>query len=199
MNPITIHTSITSSSNASIEHNHQHRSKRGGCKYPFPQRLFDLLEEADDDVEHNKHVLSSIISWNPNGKHFRVHNRKEFEKIIQKKYFNQSKYASFRRQLNLWGFERIPDQDEQDSSSISSLYGGCFFHPLFQRNSRSLCWGMEAKYPVRTLLCLVKDKVIVLLVQHTTRQRQQEVVLVMGAKMLRLPSLRLVPLDTTAA
>lgn len=138
MNPLSNHTSINSASNT-VEHNQQHRpNKRGGNKYPFPQRLFDLLEKADDGREPEE--LSSIISWNPNGKHFRVHNRKVFEQIIQKKYFNQSKYASFRRQLNLWGFERIPDQEKEQNSLY---YGGCYFHPLFQRHDRRLCCSMS--------------------------------------------------------
>lgn len=113
---------------------------RGGCKYPFPERLFDLLQ----DVDNGKPELSSIISWHANGNAFQVHDRKSLEKVIQKKYFNQSKYASFRRQLNLWGFERIPSdaatKGKQDSSSEETLlYGGCFFHPLFQRHDRRLC------------------------------------------------------------
>ncbi|GFH56935.1 hypothetical protein CTEN210_13411 [Chaetoceros tenuissimus] len=137
MNPLTKHTSITQSEDTAPMHNQKQHSKRGGCKYPFPQRLFDLLEKADDVRE------LSIISWSPNGKYFRVHNRKAFEDLIQKKHFNQSKYASFRRQLNLWGFERIPDHEVQDPYLERSLYGGCFFHPLFQRHDRSLCCTMS--------------------------------------------------------
>lgn len=121
----------------------KNRSKRGGCRYTFPERLFDLLQ----DIDIGKPELSSIISWHPNGKSFQVHDRKAFEKVIQKKYFNQSKFASFCRQLNLWGFERIPPDhaatgDEQDSSE-SLLYGGSFFHPLFQRHDRRLCCTMS--------------------------------------------------------
>ena len=114
---------------------HHRSSKRGGCKYPFPQRLFDLLE----DIDVRKPEFLNIISWHPNGRCFQIHNRKTFEKLIQQKYFNQSKYASFRRQLNLWGFERIPDRSAEEKEF---LFGGSFFHPLFQRQNRSLCCTM---------------------------------------------------------
>ncbi|GFH56905.1 hypothetical protein CTEN210_13381 [Chaetoceros tenuissimus] len=142
MNPLTEHTSITQSEDTAPMHNQKQHSQRGGCKYPFPQRLFDLLEKADD-VREEPENLSSIISWSPNGKYFRVHNRKDFEDLIQKNHFNQSKYASFRRQLNLWGFERIPDQEKDDHSERSLVYGGCYLHPLFQRHDRSLCCSMS--------------------------------------------------------
>lgn len=132
MNPVpTVYTSLlTPSTDDSGEHRQKQRSKRGGCKYPFPQRLFDLLEYID----LRSSELSRIISWYPNGKAFQVHDRKVFEKQIQPKMFNQSKYASFNRQLNLWGFKRI-------ASSHSG--GPCYFHPLFQRYDRSLCCTMH--------------------------------------------------------
>ncbi|GFH47077.1 hypothetical protein CTEN210_03552 [Chaetoceros tenuissimus] len=135
MNPLSKYISTTTQSTGTEE---SRRSKRGGCKYPFPQRLFDLLQ----DIDVRKPEQSSILSWHPNGKYFQVHNRNAFERVIQKKYFNQSKYASFRRQLNLWGFERInpyhttpTEEDEQDFSS-------CYFHPLFQRHDMRLCCTM---------------------------------------------------------
>ncbi|GFH56973.1 hypothetical protein CTEN210_13449 [Chaetoceros tenuissimus] len=88
-NPLSTHKSIAQSE----ANKEQQRSKRGGVKYPFPQRLFDLLQ----DIDVKKPELSHIISWHPNGKYFQLHNRIAFEKFVQKKYFDQSKYASFRR------------------------------------------------------------------------------------------------------
>lgn len=113
------------------------RKARGGVDYPFPERLFDLLEEVDT----RKPLLSSIISWQPNGKLFTVHDRDAFENVIQSTYFNQTKFASFRRQLNLWGFERVGIA--YDKSTTDSSVGGSFFHPLFQRHNRRLCCTMK--------------------------------------------------------
>lgn len=114
---------------------------RGGNKYPFPERLFDLLEEIDT----LKPQLANIISWHPNGRYFTMHDRDAFEKCIQNKYFNQTKFASFRRQLNLWGFEKVyEDEDDEEyyEEGKSKNYGGSYFHPLFQRHDRSLCCTM---------------------------------------------------------
>lgn len=122
---------------------------RGGVKYPFPERLFDLLEDIDT---YQKPHLASILSWDPNGRNFTIHDRVAFPKSIQNKYFNQSKFASFRRQLNLWGFERVCEDgkgketswsDQESSSSSHHLGGGSFYHPLFQRHDRSLCSTMK--------------------------------------------------------
>ena len=132
MNPVTtIHTLLIKPSTDTGEHRQQQRSKRGGCKYPFPQRLFDLLEY----INVRESELSHIISWYPNGKAFQVHDHKAFEKQIQPKMFNQSKYASFNRQLNLWGFERIPNHHAGGPRS--------YFHPLFQSHDRDLCCTMH--------------------------------------------------------
>lgn len=38
---------------------------------------------------------------------FVVHDRKEFVRILMPKFFAMSKFSSFQRQLNLYGFERI--------------------------------------------------------------------------------------------
>lgn len=115
------------------------RKARGGVDYPFPERLFDLLEEGDT----RKPVLSSVISWQPNGTSFTVHDRDAFEKVIQSTYFNQTKFASFRRQLNLWGYERVCIDHDKETAADNSRSGGTFSHPLFQRHKRSLCCTMK--------------------------------------------------------
>ena len=43
----------------------------------------------------------------PHGRSFLVHKTKEFTDRIMPKYFNQGKFASFQRQLNLYGFKRL--------------------------------------------------------------------------------------------
>ena len=125
--------------------NQSKRKARGGVDYPFPERLFDLLEEVDT---RRKPFLSSIISWQPNGKSFTVHDRDAFEKVIQSTYFNQTKFASFRRQLNLWGFERLCIA--HDKGNTDNTGGGSFFHPLFQRHNRNLCCNMKRGTKVTT-------------------------------------------------
>ena len=61
MNPLPTHTLIIAQTAA--DRNQQRSKRRGGVKHPFPERLFDLLEEVDA----RKPEYSSIISWHPNG------------------------------------------------------------------------------------------------------------------------------------
>lgn len=107
------------------------KKKRGGVKYPFPIRLHELLQAAE-----KCQALACVVSWIEDGTSFRVHDKKAFEREIQPTYFNQSKYASFRCQLDLWAFDRIEKY----------RYGGregFYAHPLFKRDDPQLCYLME--------------------------------------------------------
>ena len=67
---------------------------------PFPWKLHEMLDDAALKFD-------TIVSWIPGQNGFRVHDVNSFVKNIMPLYFNQSKYKSFQRQLNMWGFERI--------------------------------------------------------------------------------------------
>lgn len=98
----------------------------GGVVAPFPLRLHDMLFQ-------NK--FPDIISWAPHGRSFFVHKPKEFQSKVLCKYFNQTKYRSFQRQLNLYGFRRITREADR----------GGYYHELFLRNRRKLCTRMKRK------------------------------------------------------
>mmetsp|Transcript_9382 Transcript_9382/g.14036 ORF Transcript_9382/g.14036 Transcript_9382/m.14036 type:complete len:281 (-) Transcript_9382:95-937(-) len=110
--------------------NHRYSSSisKGGVIAPFPYKLFDLLEHIDK-VEPE---LSHIIAWLPHGRSFLVHKPHEFIKLVLPRFFNQ-KYASFQRQLNLYGFCRIT-RDCADKNS--------YYHECFLRRERFLCQGI---------------------------------------------------------
>ena len=59
-------------------------------KTPFPFKLFQMLEEA-----HGPRGFSHIVSWNPNGTVFKVHDTSAFMKCVAPKYFKQTRYKSF--------------------------------------------------------------------------------------------------------
>jgi len=68
---------------------------------PFPLKLQTLLRfMVTNGMEH-------IVGWLPHGRSFAIFNPKEFEKVVMGRFFNQSKLASFTRQLNLYDFKRI--------------------------------------------------------------------------------------------
>jgi len=63
----------------------------------FPARLHAML--SDEKYMH-------IISWMPHGRAWKVNNKELLMQEAAPKFFGQSKYASFARQLSGWGFKR---------------------------------------------------------------------------------------------
>lgn len=74
---------------------------RGGVTTPFPIKLHQML----DDIERDGY--GDVVSWQPHGRCFVVHKPKTFVNHIMPTYFKQSKFPSFQRQLNLYGFQRL--------------------------------------------------------------------------------------------
>ena len=103
---------------------------KGGARDSFPIKLFKMLEHID----LHEPELATIISWQPDGRSFLVHSdTKTIEEQILPRYFKgQKQYASFRRQLNLWGFRRFDKNKGADS-------GGAYHHKMFLRGKLHLC------------------------------------------------------------
>lgn len=66
---------------------------------------------------------SHIIEWHPDGDAFIIHAPVQLSKEILVKYFRHSNFASFIRQLNLYGFKK-----RQNNES-----GTCFWHKYFKK------------------------------------------------------------------
>jgi hypothetical protein len=94
----------------------------------FPFRLHNML----DDAERTGH--SHIVSWCPGGESFKIHLPKQLITVLQK-YFRQSKFKSFLRQLQGYDFKRITRGKDQ----------GVVSHPMFLRGRRSVCTLMKRK------------------------------------------------------
>eukprot|EP00980_Cylindrotheca_fusiformis_P010953 scaffold2504_cov94-Cylindrotheca_fusiformis.AAC.7 len=73
--------------------------------------------------------MEHVISWTPDGKGFKVHNPKEFERKFLAKNFKMKKYASFTRQLCAYGFSCVRKGRQT----------GIYFHPSFIRGSPDEC------------------------------------------------------------
>lgn len=95
----------------------------GTCENVFPQKLHFLLNQAE------KEGFNHIISWVNDGAAFKVHDSNAFLKEIMPLWFDQSKYESFRRQLNLYGFQRISRGPSR----------GVYYHQFFLQSEPSLC------------------------------------------------------------
>ena len=94
----------------------------------FPTKLHELLDNVAKDGNHH------IISWNKCGRSFHIHLPNEMVGIL-KLYFRQTKYKSFLRQLQGYGFKRVTQGANKGDVS----------HPMFVRGQRSLCQQMQRK------------------------------------------------------
>jgi len=105
---------------------HDKSIAKGGVTTPFPWKLHDMLDDMD------RRGTQSIVCWQPHGRSFMVLKPKEFVEDIMPHYFNQTKYASFQRQLNLYGFSRLSHGRDK----------GAYYHSCFVRGESDLCRGM---------------------------------------------------------
>lgn len=103
------------------------RSLRGGVIEPFPEKLHRLLRETEAAGKSN------IISFVANGHAFLIHKPERFFKEIVPQYFNHKRLSSFKRQLNLYGFELIS----------SGPARGAYYHKLFDKSRPELCLKMR--------------------------------------------------------
>jgi hypothetical protein len=93
---------------------------------PFPFKLQGMLEDMANIGSQN------VVSWQPHGKAFRVHQPEVFTRTIMPSYFKQTQYKSFQRQLHLYGFRRIKRGRDM----------GGYYHRLFIRNNKSMSLRM---------------------------------------------------------
>jgi hypothetical protein len=96
-----------------------------GRRRTFPLRLHTLLSDMEAQGQ------ATTVSWQPHGKCFVVRNTEEFIKLLPQ-YFNQSKWSSFQRQLNLYEFQRLTTGPDR----------GGYYHPYFIRGQPMLCQSM---------------------------------------------------------
>mmetsp|Transcript_20940 Transcript_20940/g.36037 ORF Transcript_20940/g.36037 Transcript_20940/m.36037 type:complete len:281 (+) Transcript_20940:173-1015(+) len=98
------------------------RGPRGGIYDPFPSKFYRMLDQIKEEG------LEAVVSWLPHGRAFKIHKPKEFAASIMPRFFNQSKYTSFQRQLNLYGFSRC----------CRGRDAGAYHHPFFLRGRQCL-------------------------------------------------------------
>jgi hypothetical protein len=97
--------------------------------HTFPWTLHVMLEDAErDNFEH-------IVSWVDDGTAFKVHDSKEFVTKVMPNYFDQTRYESFRRQLNLYGFARYSKGRNR----------GIISHSCLIKSDFSLCGNITRK------------------------------------------------------
>lgn len=120
-------------------------------RQPFPVKVYEMLQDADPKK------FSHLISWNPAGTGFMVHDKDKFTDDIVPLYFNLTKYKSFQRQLSLYGFQRVTVGPNK----------GLRFHDKLRRGQADLVRQMKpVGYKPRNLARLVE--------RQNQRQREQQ-------------------------
>lgn len=100
----------------------------------FLEKLYTILEEESEDV----------ISWNASGTSFIIHNPQRFSQEIMGKYFKSSKFNSFVRQLNFYGFRKSTrDQNTDENSPNNKTWE--FQHRQFIRGRKDLISKIHRK------------------------------------------------------
>jgi hypothetical protein len=120
--------SARQTSSCAIKSSSSPSSSSRGITVPFPLKLHEMLDQIEKDG------LASVISWQPHGRCFVVHDQKRFAAdAVMAKYFRQTKFASFQRQLNLYGFNRLTSGRDK----------GGYYNDLFLRGKRFLCHRIQ--------------------------------------------------------
>uniref|UniRef100_A0A7S1BGB5 HSF-type DNA-binding domain-containing protein n=1 Tax=Corethron hystrix TaxID=216773 RepID=A0A7S1BGB5_9STRA len=142
------------SGNYVVEHNYTDLSSLDtGCLHPkrlgrghgvqFPEKVHTMLKEISCDP-----ILGQIASWKSHGRAFCIYDNRKFVDIILKDYFKQSKWTSFQRQLNTYGFKRI----------TRGIDSGSYYHQCFLRGVPDLCSNIE-RIEIKGKKDATKDKV----------------------------------------
>lgn len=90
----------------------------------FPAKMHAILSRPD---------LADVVTWLPHGRSWKVLKPREFEIRVIPAYFEHSKFSSFIRQANGWGFRRITRGQDRNS----------YYHESFLRGLPHLCKMMK--------------------------------------------------------
>ena len=91
----------------------------------FPARLHDLLTFDEG--------ISDIITWLPHGRAWIVLKKPDFVEKVAPSHFSISKFESFTRQVNGWGFKRITQGPDVNA----------YYHEMFLRGMPHLIQWMK--------------------------------------------------------
>jgi hypothetical protein len=98
----------------------------------FPWKLHDML----DGTKQNEDLKKNVVSWQPDGVSFAIHDKERFVKEVIPLYFEKSTFVeldSFLKVLLSWGFVQF----------TSGAQKGSFIHRLLVKGKRSICKQMR--------------------------------------------------------
>ena len=116
----------------------------------FPWKLHDML----DGTEQNEDLKKNVVSWQPDGVSFAIHDKERFVKEVIPQYFEKSTFVgldSFLKVLLSWGFVQF----------TSGAQKGSFIHRLLVKGKRSICKQMRINGKTVSFFFLKKKRIII--------------------------------------
>ena len=118
-------------SNNNFYPNHTANNQQPFLIPPPPTHLENNAEEIPKFLLTLRYVLTTdffknIIDWNESGNAFQILDLEAMTTMVLRCYFNHTKYASFHRQLNYFGFKKLSKKLAQHPCTYS--------HPFFSRD-----------------------------------------------------------------
>ncbi|OTA88776.1 hypothetical protein M434DRAFT_80082 [Hypoxylon sp. CO27-5] len=100
---------------------------------PFVQKLNSFLEESKN---------TDLIRWSEKGDSFIVLDEDEFAKTLIPELFKHNNYASFVRQLNMYGFHKKVglSDNSMKASERKNKSPSEYYNPYFKRGHPNLLW-----------------------------------------------------------
>ncbi|KAL3798248.1 hypothetical protein HJC23_000162 [Cyclotella cryptica] len=90
----------------------------------FPAKMHAILSNPE---------LHHIVAWAPHGRSWRILKPRQFECYVLPRYFEHSKFSSFVRQANGWGFRRFAQGNDRNA----------YYQEYFLRSMPWLCKKMR--------------------------------------------------------
>ncbi|KAK4517790.1 uncharacterized protein ATC70_001135 [Mucor velutinosus] len=95
----------------------------------FLNKLYNMVDD---------HTTDELIRWSDDGLSFIVVRHEEFAKKVLPRFFKHSNFSSFVRQLNMYGFHKVPHLQNGVLSTEGESERWEFSNPHFQRNQPDL-------------------------------------------------------------
>ncbi|KAF9949864.1 stress-responsive transcription factor hsf1 [Mortierella alpina] len=102
----------------------------------FLTKLYKMVGDAGSN---------NLIKWSDNGQSFLVLNHVEFAKVVLPKFFKHNNFSSFVRQLNMYGFHKVPHLQQGVLLPDADTEQWEFSNPHFQRNQPDLLYLVSRK------------------------------------------------------
>jgi len=101
---------------------------------PFVQKLYEMT--------HGQEHSFDCFQWSDDGTFFWVSNSEVFSREVLPTFFKHNNYASFVRQLNMYGFRRSTDKTK---AGPGAMMVELFRHPYFIRGRPELLASIQRK------------------------------------------------------